>query len=484
MPHAAVAALAGRLAARCSVWTRCRPTRIVRRVTSDHRNVLFIIADDWSPLARCYGSEVIRTPHVDALAERGVVFDYAFCTSPSCAVSRACILTGQHSHTHGQYGHCHGIHGFRTHSFMQSTPRILRRRGYATACIGKKHVEPDSVYPFEYEPPVDARSPDDMAAKVTRFLGDNGDRPFYLHVASTYPHRAGASFGNERTHAGITPTPYDPREVVVPPFLPDLPAVRADLAEYYESVSRYDQVVGAVVAALEASGRAADTLIFVTTDHAMPFPGAKASGYDSGHRCPLIVCHPEQRKRGMRSQALMNWTDFCPTILEWCGAPAPGGDVPLPGRSLLPILEDDGPQPGGGAWEETFFSHNFHEVTNYYPYRALRGRRYKYMRNLAHRLQTPLPSDLFRSQTWTAVREEAITMLGSRPRAGFEHQDREALFDMEADPTESHNLIDRPQLAGVAAAMRARLLAFRTATRDPWLEVSYQEGEVAQFKPF
>ena len=66
------------------------------------RSVLFIIADDWSPIARCYGNGVIKTPNVDALAERGVVFDYAFCTSPSCAVSRACILTGQHSHTHGQ----------------------------------------------------------------------------------------------------------------------------------------------------------------------------------------------------------------------------------------------------------------------------------------------------------------------------------------------------------------------------------------------
>ena len=453
-------------------------------MTSDHRNVLFIIADDWSPLARCYGNDVIRTPHIDALAERGVVFDYAFCTSPSCAVSRACIMTGHHSHTHGQYGHCHGIHGFRTHPFIPSLPGILRSRGYATACIGKKHVEPPSVYPFEYEPQVDARSPDDMAAKVTRFLGDNRHRPFYLHVGSAYPHRAGAGFGNERTHHGIEPAPYAPGEVVVPPFLPDLPEVRADLAEYYESVSRYDQVVGAVVAALEASGRAADTLVFVTTDHAMPFPGAKASGYDSGHRCPLIVCHPGQRKRGMRSRALMNWTDFCPTILQWCGAPLPEQDVPLPGRSLLPILEDDGPHPGGGAWEETFFSHNFHEVTNYYPYRALRGRRYKYLRNLAHRLETPLPSDLFRSRTWTAVREQGITMLGNRPRAGFEHQDREALFDMETDPTEAHNLIDRPELAGVAAAMRTRLLEFRAATRDPWLEVSFQEGEVAQFKPF
>ena len=75
-------------------------------------------------------------------------------------------------------------------------------------------------------------------------------------------------------------------------------------------------------------------------------------------------------------------------------------------------------------------------------------------------------------------------MLGNRPRAGFEHQDREALFDMETDPTEAHNLIDRPELAGVAAAMRTRLLEFRAATRDPWLEVSFQEGEVAQFKPF
>ena len=116
--------------------------------------------------------------------------------------------------------------------------------------------------------------------------------------------------------------------------------MRRDLAEYYVSVSRYDQVVGAVVEALEASGRAGETLIFVTTDHAMPFPGAKASSFDSGHRCPLLICHPEQRQRGIHSQAVMSWVDFCPTILEWCGVEQPQGAVALPGRSLLPI-------PGG-----------------------------------------------------------------------------------------------------------------------------------------
>ena len=221
-------------------------------MSEGYRSVLFIIADDWSRIAGCYGDSVIKTPNIDALAERGVVFDYGFCTSPSCAVSRACILTGQHSHTHGQYGHCHGIHGFRTHEYMQSIPKIVKARGFATGCIGKKHVEPISVYPFDFEPKVDARSPTDTADKVRIFLEQNKESPFYLHVGSSYPHRAGRSFGNEREHAGIEAVPYAPAEVIVPDFLPDVPAVREDLAEYYQSISRYDQVVGAVLGALEA----------------------------------------------------------------------------------------------------------------------------------------------------------------------------------------------------------------------------------------
>ena len=442
-----------------------------------YRNVLFIIADDWSRIANCYGNDVIKTPNIDALAKRGVVFDYGFCTSPSCAVSRACILTGQHSHTHGQYGHCHGIHGFRTHEFMQSTPKILKSHGFATACIGKKHVEPASVYPFDYEPRVDARSPIDMADKVKTFLDQNQGVPFYLHVGSTYPHRAGKGFGNPRKHAGIEPVPYQPAEIIVPNFLPDVPAVREDLADYYESVSRYDQVVGGVLNALEASGRADETLIFVTTDHAMPFPGAKASSFDSGHHCPLIVYNPDQGKQGIHNQALMNWVDFCPTILEWCGVKHPDGSGALPGRSLLSILEDNSPHPGDGSWEETYFSHCFHEVTNYYPYRALRGRRYKYVRNLAYQLDTPLPSDLFRSISWTAVRDDNIEMLGQRPRERFLHQDREALFDIQNDPSESKNLINDAKLAETVAEMRHKVMDFRNRTKDPWLEQSFQEGE-------
>jgi len=446
-------------------------------MSARRRSILFLIADDWSRIARCYGNDVIRTPNIDALAEEGVVFDHAFCTSPSCAVSRACILTGLHSHTHGQYGHCHGIHGFRTHEHVKSVPGILGAGGYATACIGKKHVSPASVYPFDFEPRVDSRSPADMAERVSVFLNANEGRPFYLHVGSAHPHRAGRGFGNDRTPRGITPGSYDPSEVIVPGFLPDLPEVREDLADYYETVSRWDQTVGAVVGALRESGRADETLIVITTDHAMPFPGAKASSFDSGHHCPLIVIDPGQAHRGVHNQALMNWVDFCPTFLDWCGVEHPDGPDILPGRSLLPILSDTGEAPGDGQWEETYYSHCFHEVTNYYPYRALRGRRYKYVRNLAHQLTTPLPSDLFRSRTWTAVREEGVDTLGERPRAGFEQQDRESLFDMRDDPNETRNLIDDSAYAAIAEEMRQKVMAFRIATADPWLEQSFQEGE-------
>ncbi len=435
---------------------------------SDVKNVLLLIADDWSPIAGCYGNSIIKMPNVDALADRGTRFPQAFCTTPSCAASRASILTGNYSHTHGQYGHSHSIHNFHTQSSMPSIPACLGKAGIATGIVGKLHVQPAEVYPWEYDGqrvPGGTRNVSGMAEQAAEFFVGIGDRPFYLHMGFGDPHR---DFGNQGTYEGVDEVTYSPEEVIVPDFLPDHPDVRKELAEYYRAVSRLDAGIGMAVQALEASGRADDTMIVVMSDHGMPFPGAKGSSFDSGHHCPLIIVRPDA-SAGV-CNALVNWCNLMPTVLDWCGVDHPDG---LPERSLLPILDVSDPD----GWDETFYSHTFHEVTNYYPYRVLRGRKYKYVRNLYPELTTPLPSDLWASPTWQAVLSDGLEMMGKRPTDRFLYQDAEALYDIEADPSESNNLIDDPDLQVVAEEMRQKVKQFRMDTDDPWVLASIHGGE-------
>jgi N-sulfoglucosamine sulfohydrolase len=446
------------------------------------RSVLLCIADDWSPIAGCYGNDIIRTPHVDALAQRATVFDHAFCTTPSCAASRASLLTGQHSHTHGQYGHCHSIHGFRTHAHLRTVPAVLRDAQIKSAQIGKSHIAPDHVYPFDFttamgpDPvPADGWSTRSLAETAERFLRGIGDQPFYLHAASLYPHRAsGARFPADMNadEYGELDVAYRPEDVIVPDWMADTPESRQDLADYYTYVSRYDHFVGEMLRVLEASGRATDTLVIVMTDHGMPFVGAKASCFEAGHHCPLLIARPGGG--AVRCDALVNWLDLAPTIYDWLGVPDELTPDDLPGRSLLPIL--DQPHPEG--WDETTYAHNFHEVCDAFPYRVLRGRRYKFIQNLLwhHPARLPLPSDLYRSPTWQSVLERGLTQTGRVSVERTLMHDAEALFDLEADPLETRNLIDDPAHARIAADMRTRLNDYRLATRDPWLEVDIQAG--------
>jgi N-sulfoglucosamine sulfohydrolase len=352
---------------------------------------------------------------------------------------------------------------------MPSIPKVLNASGFATGIIGKLHVQPESVYPWTHDMQKvqgGVRNVQAMAERAREFLGAIGDRPFYLHMGFGDPHR---DFGNKGTYPGVEEVRYSADEVIVPPFLPDHQAVRRELAEYYQAVSRLDQGYGMAVRVLEEAGRADDTLIIVMSDHGMPFPGAKASSFEGGHHCPLIIVRPGEQ-REVVCDALVNWCNIMPTVLEWCGVESPGD---LPELSMIPILDAAHPE----GWDETFYSHTFHEVTNYYPYRVLRGRRYKYVRNLYPELTTPLPSDLFASPTWQAVVEEGIEMLGQRPRDRFLHQDPEALFDLETDPAEAVNRIDDPELASVAEEMRSKVKSFRMDTRDPWVLSSIQGGE-------
>ena len=298
-----------------------------------------------------------------------------------------------------------------------------------------------------------------MSAK--KFFADSGDKPFFLLVGFTDPHRAAAGFANDGKYpAGVPRVKFDPAKLPLPNHLPDAPEVRADLAEYYQSATRLDDGVGRVLKVLADAGKDKDTLVIFLSDNGIPFPGAKTTLYDAGLRLPLIVRRPGQAPTVC--DAMASWTDIAPTALNWCGVPAP---KVLGGRSLVPILEQKSP----AGWDAVFASHQWHEVTMYYPMRAVRTRTHKLIVNLAHPLEYPHPSDLWGSPTWQGIVKRGDARMGQRPVADFLRRPREELYELATDPAEVRNRAAESSQAAVLAGLRGQLQAWRERPADPWL---------------
>ncbi len=452
-------------------------------------NIVLIVSDDHGLDALgCYGNPVIRTPNLDALAADGTRFTNAFCTTASCSPSRAVILTGQQNHRNGTYGLQHDEHHFQSFDSVKSLPVRLAEAGYRTARIGKFHVAPEAVFAFQTvlsagaanDPATLGRSPVEMAERARAVIAAQDARPFFLYFATDDPHRANAvlpdgkptfdtypapnRFGNRPAgYPGVQPVTYRPEEVRVPPFLPDNPVTRAELAEYYQAVSRLDQGVGRLIAILKETGHYENTLIVYISDNGMAFPGAKTTLYEPGMKLPCIVRSPGRQHPGGTQAAMISWADLTPTLLEVAGVPA--SPAAFDGRSFRAGL-DGGALPG---WDEVFASHTFHQVTMYYPMRVVRTRDYKLIHNLAHPLTFPFARDLIESPTWISVVKAGGATFGERKIADFLHRPEFELYDLARDPGELHNLADDPAQQARKQELIARLRAFQAATKDPWM---------------
>lgn len=465
------------------------------------RNVVVIVADDHGRDLGCYGNRDVRTPNLDKLAADGTRFEFAFCTTASCSASRSVLLSGLHNHLNGQYGHQHHYHHFSSFPSVKSLPVLLAGGGYRTVQAGKYHVAPEDVYRFQtYLPAGGARNPVAMAERCREVIAAKNDRPFFLYFATADPHRGGGTvegdplkpdrFGNGPKHEGVDEVTYDPAKLTVPPFLPDTPACRAELAQYYQSISRVDRGVGRLIAILKEVGEYDNTLILYLSDNGMAFPGSKTTLYEPGMRLPLLVRSPDQKKRGGSTDAMASWTDVTPTILAFAGVkdvpgpPAvgqPGPDVPGPkakgkgkamdrpyefhGRSFLGVLD----QEKTTGWDEVYASHTFHEITMYYPMRVVRTRKYKLTLNLAHQLPFPFASDLEASATWRSRPTGPEARYGKRLVKDFLQRPRYELYDLTTDPDEVKNLADDPKHAAVLKEFQDRLKAFQERTGDPWV---------------
>lgn len=427
------------------------------------RNILLLISDDQGLDLGCYGTPV-QTPRIDRLAEQGTRFTHGFAAVSSCSPSRAVIHTGLYSHQNGMYGLQHDVHHQSLLDGIETLPSLLRRVGYATALVGKKHIGPDKAFPFEAELVPERsgiRDVREMAVAAASFIRSTNDRPFFVTVAYSDPHRAATDYGNDRPWPGVKPVTYDPAKAHIPSHLPDLLAVRQDLAEYYESLSRLDSGVGMLLDLLTESGRADDTLVIFLSDNGRPFPGAKTNLYGPGLHLPLIVRAPGSA--ASVNDAMVSWTDIAPTVLDWAGVAPPA--YGLSGTSLLPILGEQ----GDPARDAIFASHAFHEINQYYPMRAVRTRTHSYILNLAHPLDYPVAGDVAGSPSWKAILADPAIPLGKRSQATYLKRPAEELYDLTSDPDELVNLAADPAQAAVKGALARRLHEWRAATRDAWL---------------
>lgn len=312
----------------CPVPACCALLLVLGLCRARPRNALLLLADDGGFESGAYNNSAIATPHLDALARRSLLFRNAFTSVSSCSPSRASLLTGLPQHQNGMYGLHQDVHHFNSFDKVRSLPLLLSQAGVRTGIIGKKHVGPETVYPFDFAYTEENGSVLQVGRNITRikllvrkFLQTQDDRPFFLYVAFHDPHRCGHSqpqygtfcekFGNGESGMGRipdwTPQAYDPLDVLVPYFVPNTPAARADLAAQYTTVGRMDQGVGLVLQELRDAGVLNDTLVIFTSDNGIPFPSGRTNLYWPGTAEPLLVSSPEHPKRwGQVSEAYVS----------------------------------------------------------------------------------------------------------------------------------------------------------------------------------
>jgi len=475
------------------------------------RNVIFFITDDESPTLGCYGDETAVSPAIDAVAADGTVFLNAFATTASCSASRSVVMSGLHNHANGQYGHQHDFHKFASWYDVVSfsLPRVMANAGYRTAQIGKYHVAPEEVYHFQTYLKGPGRNAVQMAENAREFITADDDKPFFLYFGTSDPHRGGGKdqtspselkpdlFGNkpnDGSYPGVEEVFFDPADVTIPPFLPDTPETREELAQYYQSCARIDQGVAKLVEILKEADLYDKTLFVFTSDHGMAFSGGKTTVYEGGLKVPFVVRNPYEENRGVVSTAMISHIDITPSLLDfaggldhetnrpkrfvdadeyWKGTYAQrenrgprGGIKSYHGKSWIPILGD----PDAEHHETIFASHTFHEITMYYPMRVVRDDQYKLIWNIAHDLPYPFASDLWVASSWQAQFQKGEDApYGQKTVGEYIHRPEFELYDIAADPNERHNLADDSQHADVLKKYQALLKKFQQDYSDPWV---------------
>ena len=433
-------------------------------------NVLLIIADDLNcNSVGAYGCEIQNiTPNIDRLAHEGIQFMNAHVASAVSQPSRGALATGR-------YPHCSGIEGFYHAEKPQvEIVEVLKKAGYYCGIVGKlEHSSPTFTTPWDYRKDFldlgmgrDAR----IYKREVDVMIENAKKegkPFYLMVNSHDPHRPfyGSIEEQRMFEKKEIPQPsyiYTSDEVIVPGFLPDIAGVRDEIVQYFNSVKRLDDTVGAVLRALDDSGERQNTIVVFLSDNGMSEPFSKTNCYYQSTRTPLIVYAPEQFvSKVVDTEHMISTVDFFPTIVDLLELSV---DADFDGISFKPILE--GKQQLHRAHVFTEFQST--SVQKTFIMRAVQGKRFAYIFNPWAIDSTIFQNEARGGMAFQAMEDIAILDKRIKDRVMMhDYRCIEEFYDLEKDPNSLVNLISHPAYKDTILHYRTLLKEHMKITDDP-----------------
>jgi len=434
--------------------------------SSKSLNVLLFTADDLSRNSLgCFGGKVPGlTPNLDAFAAEGMRFENAHVTVAICQPSRGVLGTGR-------YGHNSGIMGFmHTDRDIPTVMQTLRDAGYLTGVLGKvNHSTPHADYKWDFvhdqKELGNGRDPDIYYKYCKEFLTRcrREDKPFYFMVNSHDPHRPYHIAGKPVKGAREPSETYEPAEVEVPGFVPDLPGVRTELSYYQNSTRRLDDTFGGAMQALKESGFARNTLVMFLSDNGIAIPFAKCNAYLASTHTPWIVRWPGVAKEGAFEKAhFISGIDFFPTVLEAVGLPIPKG---LDGSSFVPLLKGE-KQTGR---DKVFTQIDMKAGGDAVPMRCVQDKRFGY-------IFSPWADGEF----WYRNNNEGLTMKAMVEAAEtdpeiaqrvkmYRYRAAEEFYDLRKDPDCINNLVGKTGFEDELSKKQDQLHKWMIETGDPLL---------------
>ena len=426
-------------------------------------NILFLLSDDHSyPYLSTYANSNVRTPNLDRLAGEGIKFHRFFTAAPQCVPSRASLMTGR------------SPVAARMTRFSSPLPKdeitfpeILREQaGYFTGICGRSYhldgnarsnpvigelLKQHNMRTFsERVDYLNTCGDAEVANQVKIFLDKVPEgKPFFLWANFSDPHHPW------NANAKFRP---DPSTLKLPAHWPDLPGVRKELADYCAEINHLDQTIAGIIALLEERKLLDDTLLVFCGDNGAALPHGKGSLYDPGSNVPFFVRWPGSITANRESSALISGEDLAPTILEAAGLKP---HERMSGKSFLPLLKGETFEPRKYIFVERG-PHGSAPVTvnmtnsGYDLSRAVRSDRYKFIYNCTPWIPYS-PVDSAGGSAWKQMQEahnsgklesNLDSTYFTKPRPVYE------LYDLEADPSELHNLSGKPELAEIETEMR------------------------------